>query len=273
MGEIDIAKTLLCIASNMKNTMIVPILSVLGIFLGIETTLLAQQGVVSEPIQASVQRVFQDPLVVSTVRQAQERQCSMSAEVNVHSNAPSQPHPISGESLWAFRLSHRPRILGFQIDAGVPAGIGLSFHVQPWRWVRLNLGATHNLAQFGIRGGITGIPFPQWVFSPTIHVEGGHAFAGDANGLAQLILANTNFQAAALRRVEYDYASGMLGAEIGNEIFRFMIYGGVSYVHTQVHDLQQTLRTLSGDNSIIANDPTIDAVIPSGRVGFLVHFY
>ena len=69
---------------------------------------------------------------------------------------------------------------GLLVDAGVPGGAGAAAMFRPWRFVRVEGGVNYNYLSFGLRGGLTFIPF-EFIVTPTVHVEGGHFFAGDAS--------------------------------------------------------------------------------------------
>src|SRR5258705_5328098 len=72
------------------------------------------------------------------------------------------------------------RRFGLLVDAGVPGGAGLAAMFRPWRFLRAEGGVNWNTVSFGLRGGVTVIPF-EWGVTPTLHLEGGHFFDGDAS--------------------------------------------------------------------------------------------
>jgi hypothetical protein len=163
--------------------------------------------------------------------------------------------------------------LGAMLDVGLPDGImgGLSFRPQPW--LRLQAGAGSNAISPGIRGGVVLVPFGA---GPSLTLEAGHYFEGDANGLFASFAGSEYRNNAIAKRVGYQFANFHAGFEVGQERFTFFLHGGISYLHTQLHSVDEVLgATEAGRNAAatygIGGDSSIDAWIPSLKLGFIVH--
>lgn len=164
--------------------------------------------------------------------------------------------------------------LGAMLDIGLPDGIALSFVFRPWHWLRVYVSGNHNLVSFGLRGGLTVVPFKGPV-SPSATFEAGHQFEGDANWIVQKIINDATFQNASLKRVSYNYVNGHLGLEFGTNNFTFFIHGGISYISGTIHDFQKTLEETSPTTSSLvrASDPTFYFLGPSGKLGAVYYFW
>src|SRR4051812_17568326 len=93
------------------------------------------------------------------------------AEVTTAQGAPAPAAP-AGSLPW----------LGLQIDAGVPDGAQASLVLRPWKALRFSVGGGYNLISKGVRGGVSLLPFGR---GPSLTVEAGHFFEGDANATAR----------------------------------------------------------------------------------------
>lgn len=157
--------------------------------------------------------------------------------------------------------------MGVMLDVGVPDIVGTSFVISPLYWLQLHVGATTDLAAVGIRGGVTFLPFDAF-FTPSLTIEGGHVFEGNLNGLARAF----GVESPMLERVGYDYGNAHLGIEIGSPRgTRFFLHGGVSYIRTTIHNMQQVVQEDAGDGSITFNDPQLTGFFPSAKLGFLIY--
>src|SRR5438477_8211508 len=101
--------------------------------------------------------------------------------------------------------------IGLMTDAGLPDGVNGSLVFRPARWVRAHVGGGYNMISSGVRGGVTLAPFG---WGPSVSLEGGHYFEGNANGLARKAAGADFKDSAVLERVGYDYANGHLGLEL-----------------------------------------------------------
>ena len=73
------------------------------------------------------------------------------------------------------------KLLGLQLDGGVPDGGVVSLVVRPLKWVRADAGLAYNYLSTGARGGITLVPF-HWAVVPTLRLEAGRFFKSNVNG-------------------------------------------------------------------------------------------
>lgn len=162
---------------------------------------------------------------------------------------------------------------GLLLDAGVPDGLMLAGVVRPAWWVRLHAGVGSNSFSPGIRGGAALTPFGS---GPSLAVEAGHYFEGDANGLVQSFAATRSDASAMLQRIGYDFANAHLGLEFGQERVLFFVHGGVTYLRTIVHDVNSALAddsaTAESTTITVTKDPTVVAVAPSAKVGLIAYF-
>ena len=125
----------------------------------------------------------------------------------------------------------------------------------------------HNTISPGLRGGISLVPFYYWI-TPSLTVEAGHYFEGDATWIARRLTSDRSLDPI-FRQVGYDFGNAHLGLELGSpRSVSFFLSAGISYVQMG-----------SGVQQAIINDPTIQAsdvrlsgVIPSAKLGLLVYF-
>jgi hypothetical protein len=166
-------------------------------------------------------------------------------------------------------------VFGIMADAGLPDGTAASLVFRPTSWIRLHGGGTYNFISSGVRSGATWLPLG---WGPSLTVEGGHYFDGNANQLARR-LAGADFKSnAALERIGYDYANAHLGLDFGSRRATFYLHGGVSVIRATVHNLDDVVQSqTSADGSstqvIIKQDPTIRAFTPSVKLGLIVYLW
>jgi hypothetical protein len=167
-------------------------------------------------------------------------------------------------------------LIGIMADAGVPDGMGGSLVFRPQRWLRVHGGGTYNMISSGLRAGATLLPFGS---GPSLTVEGGHYFDGDANGLVRRFAGPSYDSNAALERVGYDYANAHLGLDIGSRRVTFYLHAGMSYVRATIHHLDDVVQSSSsGDSSTgtqvsVKQDPVIRAFTPSAKLGLIVYLW
>jgi hypothetical protein len=172
-----------------------------------------------------------------------------------------------------------PGRLGVMVDAGVPDGLTGSLVYRPIDMIRLHGGGGTNLISPGVRAGIAVIPLP-FAVSPSLNVELGHYFAGDANRTARAFGAGDPEapDSPLLREVGYDYANLHLGLEIGRSRFSFYLHAGFSAVRGQLRNLGEEL---SGDEAAsmeadprieLRDDPIFTLWTPSARLGAIFFF-
>jgi hypothetical protein len=167
-------------------------------------------------------------------------------------------------------------LLGVMVDAGLPDGANASLVFRPYSWLRAHGGGGYNMISGGLRAGVTLVPFGA---GPSATIEVGHYFDGNANGLARRFAGST-FSSAMLERVGYDYANAHLGLDFGSERVTFYIHGGMSYIRAQIHNFDSVVSSTASENGgngsteiSIAKDPTLQAWVPSAKLGLIVYLW
>jgi hypothetical protein len=161
-------------------------------------------------------------------------------------------------------------------DVGLPDGAGASLVVRPAKWLRLTGGGTYNMISSGLRAGASLLPFG---WGPSLSVEGGHYFDGDANGLMRRFAGASYESNAVLERVGYDYANAHLGLDLGLRRVTFFIHAGFSYIRAEVHNVDSAIQSgMSSDSSssttlTVNKDPIIRAITPSAKLGLIVYLW
>jgi hypothetical protein len=177
-----------------------------------------------------------------------------------------------------FERAPAPRLpaVGVMADVGLPDGAGASLVYRPRKWVRLHGGGTYNMISSGVRAGASFTPLG---WGPSLTVEGGHYFDGDANGLVRKFAGASYQSNAVLERIGYDYANAHLGLELGFRRATFYIHGGMSFIRATVHNIDQAIQSeTSSDGSSstqlsVKQDPTIRAFTPSAKLGLIVYLW
>jgi hypothetical protein len=166
-----------------------------------------------------------------------------------------------------------PRI-GFMADVGLPDGVNGSLVFRPMRWIHAQVGGGYNLISSGVRGGVTLAPFG---WGPSVTLEAGHYFDGNANGLAKQFAGASFKDNALLERIGYDYANAHLGFEIGYRRVTFYVHGGMSYIRTSVHNVDSFIQSQSSASSStevsVKQDPIVRATVPSAKLGLIVYLW
>jgi hypothetical protein len=152
------------------------------------------------------------------------------------------------------------RHYGIQLDLGVPDAVALGFVYRPIKYLRAEVAGTYNTLSVGARAGVTVLPIFGRVLSGT--VEGGIYSAGNANKYAP-------HEEPALDSVSYEYANFHLGADFGRERVTFFIHGGMSYLSTGIHNLNQQFN----NQVLFRTDPTLTAWFPSVKLGLIVYLF
>ena len=175
---------------------------------------------------------------------------------------PEAPAPRSWYSLYPG--NH----FGLLVDAGVPGGVGLSGMFRPWSFLRLEAGANWDYLSFGLRGGVTVIPF-EWGITPTLHFEGGHYFPADASRFstdrgAQIVL----------QRVPADYLSASLGLELGSQQrFVFFLRMGLSWIWSEADNLAAAINAESPGTAESSAPAPLLLRVPTVSVGVLLFLF
>ncbi len=161
----------------------------------------------------------------------------------------------------------RVPLIGAVVDAGVPDGAAASIALRPLRWLRIQVGGMHNSISPGIRAGISLVPFYYWI-TPSLNLEAGHYFPGDATWIARRLTPNRNLDSL-FQRVGYDFGNAQLGLELGSPRGAiFFLRVGVSYLTSTGRGVQQALT----DQSLQAGDVKLSGVIPSAKIGMIFFF-
>jgi len=164
------------------------------------------------------------------------------------------------------------RRFGLLMDAGVPTGAGLAAMFRPWRLLRLEGGLNYDYVSFGLRGGLTFIPV-EWAVTPTVHVEGGHFFEGNASSFTSDASAKI-----LLGHVPEDYLSASLGLEFGaQQRFVFFLRLGLSWIWSEGRNVAQavTAANTSGGPTTVKSAQNIPLLlqVPTVTVGALLYLF
>ena len=193
-----------------------------------------------------------------------------SASGGVLASPPLNYDPTTGEA--EGRAKARPRKYGAMLDLGVPDGIVTSFVFRPIKMARVHAGLGYNGISPGLRLGAAFLPFG---WGPSLDLDYGHYFEGDANGLVGLIAGANDEQSELLSSVGYDYVNLRAGMELGGDRFTFFARGGLSWVHTTLHNIDSLLTPKDGQTNgktqiTVPQDPVLNALAPSLQLGFIV---
>jgi hypothetical protein len=158
---------------------------------------------------------------------------------------------------------------GLLADGGVPGGAGMAGVFRPWSFLRVEGGLNWNYISVGLRGGVTVIPF-EWGLTPTIHLEGGHFFPGDASRFASGAGAKL-----LLGHVPEDYLSASLGLEFGSQQrFVFFLRAGLSWIRTEVSNIAQAIAAENpGGTTTVKSAGNVSMLVQAPTVSFGVLFY
>jgi hypothetical protein len=166
--------------------------------------------------------------------------------------------------------------VGVMADVGLPDGAGASLVYRPLKWLRVTGGGTYNMISSGVRAGASLLPFG---WGPSLTLEGGHYFDGDANGLVRKFAGSSYQSNAVLERVGYDYANAHVGLDLGYRRVTFFIHAGMSFIRASVHNVDQAIQSDSGSSSsssttvAVKQDPIIRAFTPSAKLGLIVYLW
>jgi len=167
-------------------------------------------------------------------------------------------------------------VVGVMADVGLPDGAGASLVLRPKKWLRVTGGGTYNMISSGVRAGVSLVPLG---WGPSLSVEGGHYFDGDANSLMRRFAGASYQSNAVLERVGYDYANAHLGLDFGYRRVTFFLHGGFSYIRATVHNVDAAIQSsMQSDSSSstqlsVKQDPIIRAITPSAKLGLIVYLW
>jgi hypothetical protein len=170
------------------------------------------------------------------------------------------------------RAKAQPRKYGAMLDLGVPDGVIASFVYRPHKMARVHAGLGYNGISPGVRVGAAFLPLG---WGPSLDLDYGHYFEGDANGLVGMFAGVAEEDRALLSSVGYDYVNLRAGMEFGGDRFTFLVRGGLSWVHTSIHNIESVLQPKNGSTNgnvtiSIPEDPIVNAFAPSLQLGFIV---
>jgi hypothetical protein len=168
----------------------------------------------------------------------------------------------------------RLRLLGVQLDAGVPDGGVVSLVVRPVKWVRADAGLAYNYLSLGARGGVTIVPF-HWAIVPTLRLEGGRFFKADVNAKVRKYADDVPaYLQPALDGFGYDYASAQLGLEFGSQRgFVFFVRGGLAWIRADFGDGRNLRDDGSPNTEVDVSGLSIRASGPTASLGFLFYVW
>jgi hypothetical protein len=153
--------------------------------------------------------------------------------------------------------------IGLVLDGGVPAGAGLSAMFRPWSFIRLEGGVNYNYLSFGLRGGVTLIPF-EFVVTPTLHAEGGHFFDGDASRFASDAAVKI-----VLKNVPADYLAASVGLEFGSQQGSvFFLRAGFSWTFTEARNVAAAINSTSTGSTTVKSAAPISILARTPTVSF-----
>ena len=162
--------------------------------------------------------------------------------------------------------------LGLQVDVGLPHGAGAALSFGPWRWLRLEVGAAHNGAAAGVRGGLTVAPLRSFI-RPTLSAQAGTFPKGDIRPFARSLGAGQMFDSSFFSSVQYDFLSAQLGVEVGAPAgTSFFLRAGLSRATARFLAAQDAIREASGDPNATAQPLVLNVNIPSLQLGLSVSF-
>jgi hypothetical protein len=159
-------------------------------------------------------------------------------------------------------------------DVGLPDGAILGVAIRPISWVRLQAGAGTNAVSPGVRAGTSLLPFGA---GPSLTLEGGWYFEGDANAVIEKVAGSDYTSTRTGERIGYQFANLHLGLDFGSKYTTFFLHGGMTYLHTKIHDLSDAFggQTVGSDGSVTTfefnQDLTLNAFFPSFKLGFIVY--
>jgi hypothetical protein len=161
---------------------------------------------------------------------------------------------------------------GLILDAGLPDGFSVSALFRPAHFFRLSAGGAYNIIGYGVRGGVSLVPFNA-VVTPSLNLDAGYFFEADATAVIQRVLPQIDLAPVGdiPRHVSYQYATASLGLELGSpQKVVFFLRVGISYLQSTIKGFEAILRTF--DPTVEAKDPTLRATIPALKLGIILYF-
>ncbi|GMU01972.1 hypothetical protein KH5H1_60920 [Corallococcus caeni] len=191
-----------------------------------------------------------------------------------HEAPAAQAVPVTHEVPAAPVASAAPGLpwLGLMLDTGIPEGAGVSLALRPLRMLRLHGGVVHNAVSLGGRFGASFIPLQAFV-RPTLTAEVGRLPEGNARRAIERVAGTLGAEGLLLERVGYDFANVHLGLELGSaRRFSFFLRGGLSYVRTRVHGVEDWSKARASDVTVESiTAPRVSGTLPTLKLGFLLY--
>jgi hypothetical protein len=157
-------------------------------------------------------------------------------------------------------------------EAGAPDGVGLSALVHPMRRVRVHAGAVRNRLGYGVRGGLTFIPFELFI-SPRLEVGFSHFFKADYGALLNQLHGQPTPVATGIRELDYNLVTGNLGLEYSPSRY-VTLFGavGYSYWFASVGDAALFIDDAASTPGITAKPLSLGLTSPVAKLGLLIYF-
>jgi hypothetical protein len=157
--------------------------------------------------------------------------------------------------------------LGLQVDVGVPDGAGAALTLTPWQWLRLDLGAAHNGAVVGIRGGVTLAPFATFI-RPTLSLHAERFPEGDLRAFARALGTSDGVATSLLSSVQYDLLTAHAGLELGSPSgVSLFLRAGIGRATARFPEAQAALRDAFADPTLTSRPVILKLLAPSIQVG------
>jgi hypothetical protein len=168
----------------------------------------------------------------------------------------------------------RLKLLGLQLDGGVPDGGVVSLVVRPLKWVRADVGFAYNYLSAGARGGVTLVPF-HWAVVPTLRLEGGRFFKSNVNDKVKKFADDVPaYLQPALDGFGYDYASAQLGLEFGSQrSFVFFVRAGLAWMRADFGDGRNLRDEDNPNTELDVSGLSVRASGPTASLGFLFYVW
>jgi len=166
------------------------------------------------------------------------------------------------------------RQLGMTFDVGLPDGAIVGVAYRPAFWTRLQAGAGTNAVSPGVRAGASLVPFGS---GPSLTLEGGYYLEGDANSVIGKVAGSSYSNSRTGERIGYQFVNMHVGLDFGLQYATFFLHGGMTYLHTRLHDAGDALggQSVGSDGSVTTyqfnQDLTLNAFFPSFKLGIIVY--
>ena len=170
--------------------------------------------------------------------------------------------------------SVRSRFLAAMLDVGLPDGAVLGVAFRPAFWTRIQAGVGTNSISPGMRAGAVLVPFSE---GPSVTVEGGYYFEGDANSIVKQFAGPAYSSSTTAQRVGYQFANFHLGLDFGSRSTTFFLHGGMTYLHTTLHNANDLLggQTVNSQGQVtsytFSQDMNLSVWFPSLKLGLLIY--